>query len=274
MDSEITVVIPSYNPGRFLKKALQSLYEQTYPNWKLILIDDASTDNSLYMAKDLLRNRRIKVIKNYVNSGQSKVQNIALQAVTTPYFVQLDSDDWLMPYALEMLLREFKRQPENVAVVSGNILVVNRKDEEGLKYNNNRICKGDFFKNKYDFLLFNKSLWPRCYRTDAVRKIGGWPTDVPYGGRYMEDKLILYRLIEKYKFYWMDKVLYVHRNNEESYVGQKLQIYNYMIEWGVKDSLRRWGNEYKPVFSTSFGWKIVNSLISNSDGKVLTRAVM
>lgn len=260
MNSEITVITASYNPGKFLIKALQSVYEQTYLNWKLILVDDCSTDNSLKMARDLLKDPRITVIKNSVNLGQSGAQNVALKSVTTPYFIQLDSDDWLMPDTLETLLNEFKKQPEDIAVVSGNILVVER-NAGFVNHNSSRIAKGRLFKDKYDFMLFNKSVWPRCYRTSAVRKVGGWPTDVPYNGRYMEDKLILYRLIEKYRFYWIDKVLYVHRSNDESYNGEKIKRYNYMIEWAIRNSLKLWGDNYEPIFDMWEEWKCLKDLV-------------
>lgn len=263
MDSAITVITASYNPGKFLIKALQSVYEQTYSNWKLILVDDCSTDNSLEMAKDLLKDPRVTVIKNSINLGQSKAQNVALKAVETPYFVQLDSDDWLMPDALETLINEFLKQQEDVAVVSGNIIVVNR--ETGfLNDKNNRISRGGFYKDKYEFMLSNSSVWPRCYRTSAVREIGGWPTDDPYEGRYMEDKMILFRLIEKYKFYWIDKELYVHRANDSNYTKTKLDAYNKVFEWTVIENLKRWGNQYRPAFVMDQGWKFIDHLIPNN----------
>lgn len=264
MSSEITVVIPSYNPGKFLIKALQSVHEQTYSNWRLILVDDCSTDNSLKMAKNLLNSPKITVIKNPVNLGQSKAQNVALKSITTPYFVQLDSDDWFTKDALETLVNVFRRQPKEIAVVSGDISVVYKESNYIERYNMrfyNTVYKGRIFKDKYDFMLSNKSLWPRCYRTSAVRTIGGWPTDDPYEGRHMEDKSILYRLTEKYKFYWIDKVLYFHRRHDNNDTNNT-KVYNEVFEWRVRRTLRRWGNQYRAVFKTTCdGWKYVDRLI-------------
>ncbi|WP_234117233.1 glycosyltransferase family 2 protein [Clostridium hydrogenum] len=265
MDNEITVVIPSYNPGKYLVKAIQSIYDQTYKDWKLIVVDDGSTDNSLELAKDLLNNPKIEVIKNTTNLGQSKTQNIALQAITTPYFVQLDSDDWFSPDAVETLLNEFKKQPEDVAVVSGNIMIINEESGYLRSHDNipsTKIKKGRFFKDKYDYLLSNLSLWPRCFRTSAVKKVGGWPTDDSYEGRHMEDKMILYRLSEEYRFYWIDKVMYYHRRHDNN-ITNNLELYNELIETNVRKILKRWGDEYTPVFEISYGWKGVKELIKN-----------
>lgn len=258
MDSEITVVIPSYNPGRLLIDALKSVYAQTYPNWKLILVDDASDDNSLKMAEELLNDPRVTVIRNNINLGQSKAQNKALDIVDTEYFVQLDSDDWFLPHTLETLLKEFKQQPSDIAVVSGNIKTIIETTEYMLKHHNQaaeHIRKGRNFKDRYDFLLSNMSVWPRCYRTSAVREVGGWPTDDPYKGRNMEDRMILLKLIEKYRFHWIDEVLYVHRRHDYNNTN-KLAEYNYIIEWYTKKILKQWGDEYIPVFQiNAYGWK-------------------
>ncbi|KHD37459.1 glycosyl transferase family A [Clostridium acetobutylicum] len=262
--SEITVFIPSFNPGRFLRTALKSVYWQTYRNWKLILVDDCSTDNSLDMAKDLLEDTRITVIKNTRNLGQSEAQNKALEFITTPYCVQLDSDDWFFPNALEKLLKTFRKQPEEVAVVSGNVLITSN-EITWFKLNNGflepNIRKGRFFKDKYDFLLSNLTLWPRCYRTSALKKIGGWPTDDPYGGRHMEDRRVLLRLIEKNRFYWIDNVLYVYRRHDYNNTN-KLDVYNSMIEWETRRVLKRWGDKFKPIFKMDkSGWRYIDHFV-------------
>lgn len=263
MNSEITVVIPSYNPGKFLIDALKSVYAQTYSDWKLILVDDASDDDSIKMAEELLNDARITIIRNSINLGQSKAQNKALELVDTEYFVQLDSDDWFLPHTLETLLNEFKKQPDDIALVSGNIKIINETTKYLSAHNNQPIefiRRGRLFKDCYEFMLANMSLWPRCYRTSAVRDIGGWPTDDPYQGRNMEDKIILFRLIEKYRFHWTDEVLYVHRRHDYNNTN-KLDQYNYLTEWTTKRVLKRWGDKFVPVFQIdAYGWKSVARL--------------
>ncbi|URZ09151.1 glycosyltransferase family 2 protein [Clostridium felsineum] len=266
-NSEITIFMPSFNPGKFLRTALKSIFWQTYQNWRLILVDDCSTDNSLETVKDLLKDPRITLIKNPNNMGQSKAQNAALELITTPYCVQLDSDDWLFPDTLEKLLNTFSTQPEDVAVVSGNFIIVNTNSEDlkraydEKKEFSIRKRKGRFFKDKYDFLASNTTLCPRCYRTNALKKVGGWPTDVPYEGRHMEDRLILLRLAEYYNFYWIDETLYVHRRHNSNSTNN-LEAYNYIIEWEDRYVLKRWGDKYEPLFKIDEGgWKYIESII-------------
>lgn len=249
MCPDVTVLIPSYNPGRYLVEALDSVFGQTYTRWKIILVDDASTDNSIALAGKYIADPRVTLVRNSNNLGQSKSLNAGLTLVDTPYVVQLDSDDWFYPYTLEVLVSKAKKLPEEVGVIGGNVHIV---------YENSlgRVVKGVVlknrsFKDRYDFLLANISLWPRFYRTSALNRIGGWPTDDPYEGRYMEDRILL-RLIEYYRFYWIDQVLYNHRRHGRNQTN-RVQEYAYITEWAIRDALKRWGDRYEPVFKTYGG---------------------
>ncbi|WP_227872305.1 glycosyltransferase family 2 protein [Paenibacillus albus] len=121
MESEVTVIIPTYNAGSFLKEAILTVFRQTYEHWKLIVVDDASTDESISLVKPYLADPRVTYLCNEWNLGQSKTMNVGLAAVTTPYVIQLDADDWFFPYTLEVLLAEVRKQPEHVGLISGNI---------------------------------------------------------------------------------------------------------------------------------------------------------
>lgn len=241
----VTVLITSFNPGRYLKKSVTSVFEQTFKNWKLIIVDDASTDHSLDSIKPYLANPRVKLIQNAKNLGQAKSLNVGLKHVTTPYVIQLDSDDWLVPNTIKCLVTEAKKQPKNVALISGNIKVVcyNKHGRLIKKY----IRKGKSFNNRYKFMLANKSAWPRFYRTSALKKVKGWPTDGPYEGRYIEDLRILFRLIERFRFHWINKTLYIHRKHSKNQTKQQIPMI-ITLKWLIRSTLRRWGNKYSPVF--------------------------
>lgn len=256
MKADVTVLIASFNPGRYLCEALGSLLSQSHENWKAIVIDDASTDDSLKLAGEFFRDPRITLLRNPVNLGQSKSLNRGLMHVDTPYTVTLDSDDWFYKDTLKVLLAASRHVPDRVAVISGNICMVTEDKNGNAK--NRRIVKGRGFKDRYDFLLANCSLWPRFYRTSALRQIGGWPTDDPYQGRYMEDRRVLLRLVEHFDFYWVDQVLYGHRRHGGNQTNLAEQ-YNHVTEWAVKDALRRWGNKYRPVFATNSSNRLVLS---------------
>lgn len=278
MGSKVTVLIPFYNPGYHILEALDSVYAQTYKDWKLILIDDGSTENVLSVIEDYLKDPRVRFVRHPQNKGQSKSLNTGLKLVDTPFLIQLDADDWFTPNTLEVLLKETESNPETTAVFSGNINIV--YDDSGLesfqhvkrqRHNEKRIMrqiqpdqmdvrKGRAFEDQYDFLMANCSVWPRFYRTSALQSIGGWPVDDPYEGRYAEDLRILFRLIEQYRFHWVDAVLMNHRRHNQNQTND-LKIYQDIMEWNVRDTLKRWGDEFEPVFHINEeGWIAVTEL--------------
>jgi len=196
--SVVTVVIPSYNAGRYLKEAVESVFAQTYKNWEMIIVDDASFDASIASIRKYLSDPRIKLIRNQKNIGQTKSLNVALKYVKTLFMVQLDSDDWFLSNTLQTLVEAVDKVSPNVALISGNIKLswINKDGKQAKTL----IRRGGQYRDKYQFMLSNRSCWPRFYRTSALRSVGGWPTGGPYEGRYIEDLRILFRLIPRYRF--------------------------------------------------------------------------
>lgn len=262
---QVTVLIPFFNSEKYLSLAIQSVFDQTYKNWKLILIDDASTDNYLPSIRKFLKDKRVLLIKNASNQGQSKSLNKGFENVNTPYTVQLDSDDLFYPNTLEVLMKEAQKLSKEVGLICGN-MKLNIENNKG-EILRSKIRKGGSFEDPYEFLLANTSLCPRLYRTSALRNIGGWPTDDPYEGRFREDMRTMYRLIEKYKFHWIDQELYIVRIHNNNHTKQ-LDKYNEMMIWSVKNALQRLGDKYEPVFvEIEDGWQRVASLKPKKGGE-------
>lgn len=248
MESEVTVIIPSYNPGDYLTEALKSVFNQTYSDWKLILINDASTDNSLLKADKYLNDPRVRVVVNKSNLGTAQSLNIGLALVDTPYIIQLDSDDLFFPDTIKTLLAKARELPDTVGVIYGNFLEV-YEDSLGKRVKT-ILKKGRPFKDRYDFLLSNKTVRPRFYRTAALKEIGGCPVKDPFEGRYLDDKQLLLRLIEKFQFHWIDQVLYYYRRHSSNKTLE-VKKYNIVIKWMVKDALKRWGDNLIPQYKKS-----------------------
>jgi len=264
LDNLITVLIPFYNPGKYIIDAISSIYAQKYFSWKIVLVDDCSTDESTELAKKYLVDPRITYVRHDENKGQSVSLNTGLQHIDTPFFVQLDPDDWLYPDTLQSLADEALKQPEDVAVISGNINI-SFEDEYGQVYLS-RIKKGKHYDNPYAFLLANTSIWPRCYRTSAVREVGGWPLDDPYGGRYVEDIRILLLLIMSYRFYWIDQLMLYHRRHEKNNTNEKDETAS-SLRLLIEETLVNWGDVYKPVFKYEDGYMILHGLEVNKESQ-------
>lgn len=122
----ITVAMPVFNAGKFLKPALLSIINQTYTNWELILIDDGSTDDCL---KDLpeLFDSRIKLIRDGENKGITIRLNEAIDLANGEFFARMDSDDISHPQRFELQLNKLQDQPE-LDLLSTRAVIINKQN--------------------------------------------------------------------------------------------------------------------------------------------------
>lgn len=101
----VSIILPNRNYSDFIADAISSVKSQTLKDWECIIIDDASTDCSVRVIKDLIRgDKRFKLVANSEPLGVSAVRNIGLDMATGEYIAFLDSDDCYMEHFLEMVV--------------------------------------------------------------------------------------------------------------------------------------------------------------------------
>ena len=93
MEELVSIIMPSYNTGSFIKESIDSVIKQSYSNWELIIVDDCSTDNTDQIVHSYRNEQRIRYYKNDKNSGAAVSRNKALQAARGKWIAFLDSDD-------------------------------------------------------------------------------------------------------------------------------------------------------------------------------------
>lgn len=100
----ITIVAPVYNVEKYLKKFIESIVNQTYEDFELLLVTDCPTDNSLSICEDYQsKDKRIKIIRQERNGGVAKARNKGLKEAKGDYIMLADSDDYLPNDALKTL---------------------------------------------------------------------------------------------------------------------------------------------------------------------------
>lgn len=104
----VSVVVPIFNVDKYLNESLNSLKKQTYKEFEVIMIDDASTDNSYRIAEKYLTDKRFKLFKNTVNKGLSGTRNRGIELATGKYIFYFDPDDLLPINLFELLVNEIK----------------------------------------------------------------------------------------------------------------------------------------------------------------------
>ena len=96
----VSIIMPAYNCGRFIREAIDSVLAQTYTAWELLIVDDCSTDNTAAVIASY-RDERIHYMRNERNSGAALSRNKALREAKGKYIAFLDADDTWMPEKLE-----------------------------------------------------------------------------------------------------------------------------------------------------------------------------
>lgn len=92
MSELVSIIMPSFNTGRFIKKTINSVLNQTYKNWELIIVDDCSNDNTDEIVNNI-NDSRIRYFKNRSNVGAALSRNKALKEARGKWIAFLDSDD-------------------------------------------------------------------------------------------------------------------------------------------------------------------------------------
>ncbi|MDR1757212.1 MAG: glycosyltransferase [Culturomica sp.] len=108
---EVSIIVPVYNTADLLHKSIRSLLQQTLPEIEIILVDDASTDDSLAVMRAYEQQHpdRIKVLHSGVNQRQGGARNLGIEAARGEYIGFVDSDDWAEPEMYEQLYREARK---------------------------------------------------------------------------------------------------------------------------------------------------------------------
>jgi glycosyltransferase involved in cell wall biosynthesis len=103
----ISVVIPTYNRAYCISKAIQSIQNQTFPRWELLIVDDGSTDDTEKIVGSFsINDPRIRYVQQ-ANSGASTARNYGVQESKGEIIVYVDSDDEVLPEFLETIIKKF-----------------------------------------------------------------------------------------------------------------------------------------------------------------------
>ena len=167
----VSVVIPCYNQGRYLSEAIESVRAQTRPVSEIIVVDDGSTDDTVAVAR---RYEGVRCVSQR-NQGQGAARNTGLAHVTGEYVVFLDSDDRLLPGAVEVGVRCLEAHPE-CAFAAGRCIVFG---PEGIRTDTR--YEPVVERDHYLTLLLSNFIWmpaSAVFRSAAVREAGGFKTTV------------------------------------------------------------------------------------------------
>lgn len=222
---QVSVILTSYNYGQYLKDTINSVLNQTFKDWELIVVDDCSTDNSVEIITEFANSDgRIKVIRNYENQGLAAAVQTGLIAATGEWVAFLESDDlWREDY-LQTKLEAAEKYPGAGFIYNGVEFFDKNAESVRAKFQSiidkNRKLKSPR-KMFYSFGYENPVLTMSSVMAKRVL-FDGLSFDTPI------DKLLdwyLYiQLARKTDFYYIDKPLTLWRQHSDSYLNQRRRI--------------------------------------------------
>ena len=201
MRKKVSVIIPTYNRQKLLIEAINSVLSQTYQNYEIIIIDDASQDLTLEVVKNYLRKypNKIKFYRLEQNMGPAYARNVGLELAKGNYIKFLDSDDILLPECLEHQVKFLQKNLDVDVVYSWFSIVDAHRNVLEIK-------KPTFRGNLLEVLVTHNPfpLHTFLFKREDLETIGGFDTTLRYG----EDWDLLIRLsLEEKKFDYIGKIL-------------------------------------------------------------------
>lgn len=214
----ISIIIPFFNSEKYLKECLDSVIGQTFSDFKIILINDGSTDSSYNIAKEYaLKDRRIIVI-NQENLGQAAARNAGLQYADTPYVTFVDSDDKIDVNTIKDNLEILLANPK-IDCLQYPIFNNYGTNQEQIRQSKTELINKYFYKN---WLTNKKISWIVCdkiFKTDLAKKL------TFQEGIVYEDNLYVAKLLGVINnIYISEKGLYYYFARENSTTTSHLSL--------------------------------------------------
>lgn len=208
--ARISVLMGIYNCGSTLVEALESLYAQTYQDFKIILCEDGSSDDTYQVAQDYASSHdNILLLRNERNMGLNYTLNRCLEHADTEYIARMDGDDISLPKRFETEVNFLDTHPK-YAVVSGPMIYF---DENG----DFRTGTGKGEVKKEDFIMGSPVCHAPCMaRTAAFKAVGGYSVDDRL--LRVEDYHLWFKLFAAgYKLYMLNDVIYKMRDDRDAF---------------------------------------------------------
>lgn len=193
----VSIVLPVYNGEKYLALSIQSVLDQTYTDWELIIVNDCSTDTSLQIAEKYAeQDARIHIISNAENKRVARSLNIGFEQAKGQYFTWTSDDNLYGSQALEKMVGYLERHPESSFVHADMDFI----DKDGnIIANTSNSCHNIYLCNCVHACFM--------YRRKVVDTIGEYNPDV----LYVDDYDYWLRISLKYELHHIPEILYQYR---------------------------------------------------------------
>lgn len=201
----LSVIMPVYNGEQYLKEAIESVLNQTYRDFELIIINDGSTDRSADIIEHYASKDSRIVYVNQENRGLAKTLNVGLILANGRYIARMDADDICLPNRFEEQIKYLQLHPA-VKLLGTAVELI---DKDGGKVCVDVPYTGSEFLKSFMFKVGNPFKHPTIIAcTETVKECGGFNELI---GKYFEDYFLWSKIAQKHKVDILPKVLLKYR---------------------------------------------------------------
>lgn len=220
----VSVVIPSYNQGRYLRESVESVLAQTHTGWEIVIVDDGSTDNTVEVAEQLVAEhstKKIRLVKKK-NGGAADARNVGISEAIGGWILPLDGDDKIAPSFLEKAFYLAENIPGTNFVYSD---LQEFEERHGAWIGSPYSLSGIMSQNTFPCCsMFKRELWVRA---------GGYPRDFPWGS-------------EDYSF-WLSLA---QLGLKPQRIGEPLFFYRYKESGNCSSLINKHWASFEPMMHT------------------------
>ncbi len=256
----VSIIIPTYNRSELIQKAIKSILDQTYQHFEIIVVDDASTDNT----EDVINgydNPKIRYVKLKENKGQCFARNRGIEQSKGDFIAFLDSDDEWLPNKLKEQIEVFEKGSEKLGAVYGNVYEYNMvtKTKELYTY---KFYRGDIYEHIINgFCPPTPSLF--LVKKEAILKVGMFDESLL---TFVDFDLWL-RISKEYEYDFVEAPLIIkyEQIGDEQYVTNVPKRYK-----GLGLLISKWESEFKEKGKYKALMKLKRTMLKHIIGINLT----
>jgi teichuronic acid biosynthesis glycosyltransferase TuaG len=210
----VSIIIPVYMSEKYILESIKSITSQTYLNWELIIVDDASSDDSISIVERCMgKDDRIKFIRLKKNIGAAKARNMALDIANGRFIAFLDSDDTWHPGKLERQITFMLAKKAPISFTSYELIDENGASKGHIVHSVEKLTQIDYLKNTiigFSTSMIDTKIVGNSFRMKDIRT--------------RQDTSLWITLLGKGFFaYGIDEVLVKYRLHSESISANKLK---------------------------------------------------
>lgn len=247
---KISICIPAFNVEKYISRCLDSILCQTFQDFEIVVVDDASTDKSLSIVKEYQQtDNRIKIIEKKNNEGSMMARKTGYQTAKGAYIFFCDSDDYLPPNSLESLFIEAQTSKSDIVI--GNF---RREYGNGRYRDDDRASKALNLKEYKKAILCGTlcSIWGILFKTSLFHS---YQYTTFYNQSFSEDRILLCQLLDHAtSISSTDAITYIYFLNNESMTQKRLTIDKLQQQLFALTWCYQWNNRNKELEFLNKRW--------------------